>query len=127
MSRWALHFARRWVSSTLIEEISFSQVKETKQKNMGELAIEMRMHHLSDNAYAYRQALRMFMAKAKRVAAQKQSGGSPVTSPAKRKFGSEVTASGRGGLMLTKNALGEHFRLQHELSERYTPPAMAAA
>ena len=123
MSRWALHFARRWVSSTLIEEISFSQVKEAKQKNMGELAIEMRMHHLSDNAYAYRQALRMFMAKAKRAAAQKQSGGSP----AKRKFGSEVTASGRGGLMLTKDALGEHFRLQHRLSERYTPLAMTAA
>jgi len=29
--------------------------------------------------------------------------------------------------MLTKNALGEHFRLQHRISERYTPLAMAAA
>ena len=125
MSRWALHFARRWVSSTLIEEISFSQAKETKQKNMGELALEMRMHHLSDNAYAYRQALRKFMAVAKLAKPTPKKG--QGSSANKRKCGSKSAASGRGGLMLTRNALFEHFRLQHELSERYTPAAMASA
>ena len=92
---------------------------------MGELALEMRMHHLSDNAYAYRQALRKFMAVAKLAKPTPKKG--QGSSANKRKCGSESAASGRGGLVLTKNALFEHFRLQHELSERYTPAAMASA
>ena len=125
MFRWALHYPRRWITSTLIIEIGYSQVKSAVQKNLSELAIAWRMHHLSDNAYAYRTKLREFIAaekakKKKRKAVSSDGSAAPPVA-------SEQSAGGRGNIVYSKPALLELFRLIRERASRYTLKVMAGA